>query len=271
MYDAIYHCKHQDYDREIAFLIDNIEETIAYCISKHYSEHEFFLNNKRIFNQKQHQKSTRWFINFLKDDVNWIKRIPHFCISISVVQKDRLVISVVYDPMLNETFYAHQGSGARLNQYRLRIQDKRTISSTSRSPIVLSINQIFQEDMEYLTIYSDVLNVLLKACSVRITGSIDLDLAYVAANRIDAMVLMGNEKMIEGEIHNASLIVKEAGGTITYGYCSEKKEEKPFKKNTTEKDQHVHFLQIVCAGEPQTVGLIAELLQSKFDVIHFKT
>ncbi|WP_275429624.1 inositol monophosphatase family protein, partial [Enterobacter hormaechei] len=62
----------------------------------------------------------QWVIDPLDGTTNFIKRLPHFSVSIAVRIKGRTEVAVVYDPMRNELFSAVRGQGAQLNGYRLR-------------------------------------------------------------------------------------------------------------------------------------------------------
>ncbi|ADD79899.1 inositol monophosphatase family protein [Candidatus Riesia pediculicola] len=272
MYDENPLYRSIDHYKMINPLFERIKKIVISTIFQHYSDHELFLNEKRIsFNNKTCQKKTRWFINFLEDGVNWMKKIPHFCTSISIYQKERMIILVIYDPILNEMFSANRGGGARLNQYRLRVQEKSSLNAS----IILSVNQIFQKDVDHLSKYLKILHILLKNYLVRITGSISLDLAYVAASRIDAMILIGNGKEINQKISRISLLLKESGGTLIYGKLlninsREKKERTKKNEFSSEEEKEDHSLQIVCAGSFRTTKSITKFLKNQFNISFFK-
>ncbi len=66
-------------------------------------------------------QDVQWVINPLDGTTNFIKRLPHFAVSIAVRIKGRTEVAVVYNPMRNELFTATRGQGAQLNGYRLAV------------------------------------------------------------------------------------------------------------------------------------------------------
>ncbi|STM81005.1 inositol-1-monophosphatase [Escherichia coli] len=72
----------------------------------------------------------QWVIDPLDGTTNFIKRLPHFAVSIAVRIKGRTEVAVVYDPMRNELFTATRGQGAQLNGYRLRGSTARDLDGT---------------------------------------------------------------------------------------------------------------------------------------------
>lgn len=75
-------------------------------------------------------QDVQWVIDPLDGTTNFIKRLPHFSVSIAVRIKGRTEVAVVYDPMRNELFTATRGQGAQLNGYRLRGSTARDLDGT---------------------------------------------------------------------------------------------------------------------------------------------
>lgn len=75
-------------------------------------------------------QDVQWVIDPLDGTTNFIKRLPHFAVSIAVRIKGRTEVAVVYDPMRNELFTATRGQGAQLNGYRLRGSTARDLDGT---------------------------------------------------------------------------------------------------------------------------------------------
>ncbi|WMY95254.1 MAG: inositol-1-monophosphatase [Arsenophonus sp.] len=181
------------------------EKIIIETIHKFYPNHIVLTTeNQQTITKK---KTIHWLINPLNGVINFSKRLPHFAISIAVFIKVRTEISVIYNPMLNELFTAVRGQGAQLNGYRLRMQNSNTLEGA-----IIATDFPFQ-NKKNLEAYINIIHKLFKKCAhFRHTGSIALDLAYVATDRIDVFFKIGLHSLdfIAGE-----LLIHEAGGIIT--------------------------------------------------------
>ncbi|PLK58489.1 hypothetical protein CEX73_02190 [Candidatus Palibaumannia cicadellinicola] len=138
---------------------------------------------------------------------NFIKRFPHIAVSIAVCVKKRTEVTVVYDPIRNELFSATRGQGSQMNGYRLRCGVMRDLEHT-----ILAINFPFQQKqhtIEYITLLS---KLLVRCIDFRCTGSAALDLAYIAAGRIDCLFQIG---LKQWDVTSGDLLVREAGGLVT--------------------------------------------------------
>ena len=117
---------------------------------------------------------------------NFVKRLPHFAVSIAFRIKGRTEVAVVYDPMRNELFSAVRGQGAQLNGYRLRGATARDLDGA-----VLATGFPFKAK-QHADTYIKMLGKLFTRCSdFRRTGSAALDLAYLAAGRVDGFFEIG--------------------------------------------------------------------------------
>ncbi|VTR29222.1 inositol-1-monophosphatase [Actinobacillus pleuropneumoniae] len=70
-------------------------------------------------------ENVQWVIDPLDGTTNFVKRLPHFAVSIAVRENGRTTVGVVYDPIRNELFTAVRGEGAKLNEFRLRVETER--------------------------------------------------------------------------------------------------------------------------------------------------
>ncbi len=104
------------------------EAVIIDTIRKSYPQHTIITEESGELEGTD--QDVQWVIDPLDGTTNFIKRLPHFAVSIAVRIKGRTEVAVVYDPMRNELFTATRGQGAQLNGYRLR-------GSTARDPTVL--------------------------------------------------------------------------------------------------------------------------------------
>ncbi|MGP4123557.1 MAG: inositol-1-monophosphatase [Sodalis sp. (in: enterobacteria)] len=149
----------------------------------------------------------QWMIDSLNGTTNFVKRFPHFSVSIAVRIKDRTEIAVIYDPMRNELFTASRGQGAKLNSYRLRGGTSRDLHGAI---LVTSFPfKLKQNANSYVVLMS---KLFTQCADLRCTGSAALDFAYVAAGRVDGFFKIGLKPR---DFAGGELLVCEAGGLVT--------------------------------------------------------
>jgi myo-inositol-1(or 4)-monophosphatase len=150
----------------------------------------------------------RWLVDPLDGTLNYVRQIPHYCVSIALEHGDKLVCGAVYDPVSNDCFTAEAGQGALLNGQRLHAS---AITEIARAVVSVSFPPRVEPHSRELAEFE---RVVTSALAVRRTGSAALNLCYVAAGRFDAY-WGGNTK--PWDIAAGALMIQEAGGIIT-GY-----------------------------------------------------
>ena len=149
---------------------------------------------------------TTWIIDPLDGTTNFLYEFPHFAISIAVAEKGRIQHGVIYDPIRDELFTASRGRGASLNGRRMRVTDRKVLANC-----LLGTGFPFR-DADMIDTYVDTFKDFMTQCrDIRRAGSAALDLAYVAAGRIDGFWEFGLSKW---DIAAGSLMIQEAGGII---------------------------------------------------------
>ena len=148
-----------------------------------------------------------WVIDPIDGTTNFMHGIPHFAISIGLEKSGELIAGIIFDPIKNEMFYAEKGRGAYLNNTRIRVSSRNTISDS----IALTGGPNYQEDNKEV-FYNEYIAMCNHFHQVRKLGSAALDLAYVAAGRAE---IFWHKNLKYWDIAAGILIVKEAGGTIT--------------------------------------------------------
>lgn len=147
-----------------------------------------------------------WVIDPLDGTSNYLRGLPHWCVSIALCEGPDPLHGVVFDPLRNELFIASRGSGAQLNDKRIRVAERKDLAGT-----VISTG-FPPRERKRTDAQLDCLKHLLKdAEDVRRTGSAALDLAYVAAGRVDAYFEAGVQAW---DVAAGALLVREAGGRI---------------------------------------------------------
>lgn len=193
-------------DNDFVTNIDkDAEHLIIDVIRKAYPQHTIISEERgEIIGT---DKDVQWVIDPLDGTTNFIKRFPHFAVSIAVRVKNRTEVAVVYDPMRNELFTSSRGQGTQLNGYRLRATNVKDLDGT-----VLATGFPFKAK-QHSASYMNMVNKLFKECAdFRRTGSAALDLAYVAAGRVDGFFEIGLKPW---DFAAGELLVREAGGIVT--------------------------------------------------------
>lgn len=146
-----------------------------------------------------------WAINGLDGIHNYMRGLPQFCVSMALLENGLPTAAVVYDPLRDEVFTASKGGGAYLNDRRIRVSQRETLNGT-----MLATSLHFQQ-REYLGDQLAMMRALLdEAQDMRQSGSTVLDLADVAAGRIDGFLALGLQPW---EYAAGCLLVREAGGS----------------------------------------------------------
>ncbi|MDD1627822.1 MAG: inositol monophosphatase [Methylococcaceae bacterium] len=148
-----------------------------------------------------------WVIDPLDGTTNFLHGFPQYAVSIALKHKGKLEVGVVYDPLRDELFTAKRGGGAMLNSRRLRVTNQ-----TSLNGALIGTGFPFKTD-KHLDAYLGMFKALAPECAgIRRAGSAALDLAYVAAGRLDGFWEIG---LMEWDMAAGILLIKEAGGVIT--------------------------------------------------------
>ena len=191
---------HNDYYSEVDI---KAEQAIIQAIHKAHPDHGIIAEESGI---KHEDAECVWIIDPLDGTSNYLHGFPFYAISIGIQIKNRLEHAVVYDPLRHECFSASRGRGARLNDRRLRVSKQTQLSSSMLGAGLQSSSST--EGPSFSTRQS-----LLEQCaSVRRTGSVALELAYVASARLDGFFGFGLKPW---DIAAGCLLIQEAGGLVS--------------------------------------------------------
>ena len=147
-----------------------------------------------------------WVIDPLDGTSNYLHGWPHWCVSIALVENGEPIHGVVFDPLRNELFTASRGSGAALNERRIRVGERKDLAGA------MLVTGFPPRERARAGAQLECLRELLRdAEDVRRTGSAALDLAYVACGRADGYFEAGVQPW---DIAAGVLLVREAGGRI---------------------------------------------------------
>ena len=148
----------------------------------------------------------RWIVDPLDGTTNYVHQLPGYAVSIALARNGKALAGVVFDPIANECYTAAADQGAFLNGQPIQVSGIRDISAAL---VAASFAAKVTPDIPEL---QEFLRVIVEAQAVRRLGSAALNLCYLAAGRFDAY-WAGETKI--WDIAAGSLIVQEAGGTIT--------------------------------------------------------
>jgi len=153
------------------------------------------------------QEEYRWIIDPLDGTTNYLHGFPHYAVSIACEHEGRLIHAAIYDPFKQELFAASRGDGATLNNRRIRVGSLKTAQGA-----LFATGFPFRHPEQLDDFLKTFSAFFSKASDVRRAGSAALDLAYVAAGRLDGYW----ESDLEAwDIAAGALIVREAGGLVT--------------------------------------------------------
>ncbi|HEV2547045.1 MAG TPA: inositol monophosphatase family protein [Stellaceae bacterium] len=149
----------------------------------------------------------RWIVDPLDGTTNFLHGIPHFAISIALERDGDIIAGLIYEPVRDEMFWGEKGGGAFLNDRRLRVSARRQLGEAL---IGTGIPFVGRGDHGA---YLATLGAVMAATSgVRRLGVASLDLAYVAAGRLDGFWEFG---LSPWDIAAGIVLVREAGGYVT--------------------------------------------------------
>ena len=179
------------------------EEEIIYTIASTYPEHSILAEEGGLQGEHDYQ----WIIDPLDGTTNFLHGFPQYAVSIAVKNKNTIEHGVIFDPLRNELFTASRGSGARLNDTRIRVSN---VTALQRS--LIGTGFPFRQDKDVQSYLSCLQEVMENSHGIRRAGSAALDLAYVACGRLDGF---WEADLNAWDLAAGCLIIQEAGGLIS--------------------------------------------------------
>ncbi len=149
----------------------------------------------------------KWIIDPIDGTVNFANRIPICCVSIGLERNGKMLMGAVYNPNLNEFFFAERGKGATLNDKKISVSDK---TEVLRSCLVTGFPYTYLDQPNGpLQVFE---RLIRKGVPVRRLGSAAIDLCWVAAGRFDGFY---EHQLNAWDSAAGFIIVEEAGGKVT--------------------------------------------------------
>ncbi|MEJ2533093.1 MAG: inositol monophosphatase family protein [Halioglobus sp.] len=182
------------------------EKEVIYHLHKAYPDHAILGEETGLTGSEEAEY--RWLVDPLDGTTNFVRGIPHYAVSIACLRRGKLEHAVIVDPVRREEFTASRGRGAQLNGRRIRVSKLASLDGA-----LLGTGIPFKDHCDdKLGPYSKSIEVLAAQCAgIRRAGAASLDLAYVAAGRLDAFWEIG---LSAWDIAAGALLVREAGGLV---------------------------------------------------------
>ena len=192
----------------------NAEKTIRRELAKARPDWGFMMEEGGVIEGRDPEAPV-WVVDPLDGTTNFLHGIPHFAISIAVMETDRqgrrsITAGSVFDPVKNEFFFAEKGKGAFLNERRLRVSGRRGMAD---SLFATGIPFLGRGDGDaHAAFLKQLAGVMSVSSGVRRNGAAALDLAWVAAGRFDGFWERG---LSLWDIAAGVILIREAGGFVS--------------------------------------------------------
>jgi myo-inositol-1(or 4)-monophosphatase len=182
-----------------------LERMIVEAIHDSYPDHSVLSEEGE--EDRAQDAEYAWLVDPLDGTTNYVHGYPVFCVSLALAHRGDVLAGVVYDPLQDELFYAEKGGGATLNERRIAVsKTERLISALLSTGFPYDRATLPDNNLAQFS------RVITRIQGVRRSGSVALDLAYVAAGRLDG----------HWELHvkpwdtaAGGLMIKEAGGWVS--------------------------------------------------------
>ncbi|MCL2715954.1 MAG: inositol monophosphatase [Alphaproteobacteria bacterium] len=150
--------------------------------------------------------SHSWIVDPLDGTTNFLHGIPQFAISIALSREGTVIAGVIYNPANDELYIAERGKGAYLNDQRLRVAARRKLGECV---VACGLPHLGRGDHELFRCEMEVIQN--QVAGLRRFGAASLDLAFVAAGRLDGYWERG---LSPWDIAAGQILVREAGGVV---------------------------------------------------------
>lgn len=180
------------------------ESAIIEIIRRHFPKHTILSEEAGLL--EEHSNFV-WLVDPIDGTVNFAHGIPLCCVSIALAYQKKLLLGSVFNPMLQERFFAEKGKGASLNGKPIHVSAK---NDFSRACLVTGFPYLMPGQGEHpLRVFE---RAILSGLPVRRLGSAAIDLCWVACGRFDGF---WEQNLSPWDIAAGYLIVEEAGGLVT--------------------------------------------------------
>jgi myo-inositol-1(or 4)-monophosphatase len=152
-------------------------------------------------------KTHTWIVDPLDGTTNFLHGIPQFAISIGLQREGTVIAGVIYNPGNDELYTAERGKGAFLNDQRLRVAGRRKLSDCV---LACGLPHMGRGDLELSR--AELTEIQPKVAGLRRFGAASLDMAFVAAGRLDGY---WERNLQPWDMAAGQIMIREAGGTVS--------------------------------------------------------
>lgn len=183
------------------------EQDIIDTIRRTYPDHGFLAEESGSTPSRRNDDEFVWIIDPLDGTTNFLHGFPQFAVSLAVQRRGKLEHAVIYDPMRQELFTASRGDGAQLDGKRIRVSKQNELEGS-----LLGTGFPYRANRQWLDAYLEMLKLMMQnTAGIRRPGAAALDLAYVAAGRLDGFWELG---LSPWDTAAGTLLITEAGGMV---------------------------------------------------------
>jgi myo-inositol-1(or 4)-monophosphatase len=194
--------KHKTLNDLVSEVDHAAEAAIISSLQKVYPNHAFLAEESGRTGESDYE----WIIDPLDGTTNFLHGFPVYAVSIALSYKKQLQVAVVYDPCRNDLYTAARGAGAYLNEKRIRVSKRDKLIDC-----LIGTGFPFKANSD-IDSYTDMFKTIaLKTAGIRRPGAAALDLANVAAGRLDGFWEIG---LSPWDMAAGALLIKEAGGLV---------------------------------------------------------
>ncbi len=181
------------------------EQTIFEALEKARPGYSFLGEERGLIEGTD--KTHTWVVDPLDGTTNFLHAIPHFAINIALQRDGAVVAAVTYNPITNELFWAERGKGCYVNDKRLRVAQRQRLDES-----VIGTGIPFLGHGQHAKFLKELHQISQRVAGVRRFGAAALDLAYVAAGRMDGF---WERDLKPWDMAAGLLLIHEAGGKVT--------------------------------------------------------
>jgi myo-inositol-1(or 4)-monophosphatase len=200
-----------EFDQKVEdFLVSKLEH--FFKNDKILGEEGAYKEGVKKFNDDSFSDKYIWVLDPIDGTANYSRSYPYFCTTVCLLEKKEsryhTLLGATFDPVRNEIFSAIRGQGAYLNGDRIQVSSNKIMEQA-----LFVTGFAAERDAQKDAVFDRFVNLTRKSLGVRRTGAAALDLAYVAAGRLDAYWECG---LNVWDIAAGTLLVQEALGKVTH-------------------------------------------------------
>lgn len=181
------------------------ERVIIELLREKYPDHKYTGEENTYEPESNKPSDFEWVIDPIDGTANFVHGIPHFCVSIACLHKGKLEHGVILDPIRQEEFVASRGKGCSFNGTRVRVRPNQELTSAM---IATSGGGWAEQSAAQGAVCAELME---HHAMTRQGGSAALDLAYIAAGKLDGMWM---QNLSLWDMAAGVLMVLEAGGLV---------------------------------------------------------